>query len=97
MIYKLFTIHDAKVAAYLQPFFLRSKGEAIRTITDALADPNHNFTKHPEDYYLFFLGEYDDATGILLPLPTPEPVMSLLDLVNRPELKPELVKDIHNG
>ncbi|QXP08349.1 MAG: nonstructural protein [Arizlama microvirus] len=60
MIQKIFTVYDSKVEAYLQPFFLPSKGAALRAITDVANDPSHMFGKHPEDYVLFELGTFDD-------------------------------------
>lgn len=63
MMLKVFSIFDSKVAAYLQPFFMRTKGEAIRAFTASLADPSSNFCKYPGDYTLFELGSYDDSTA----------------------------------
>lgn len=60
MIYKIFTVFDSKVGAYLQPFFMRSRGEAIRAYTDLCNDGKSEFTKYPEDYTLFELGEFSD-------------------------------------
>lgn len=61
---KVFSIYDAKAQAYLQPFFMSNIGLALRAIGDCLSDPNHQFTKHPEDYTLFNLGTFDPVTGI---------------------------------
>lgn len=63
MIQKVFTVYDSKMEAYMQPFFQISKGQALRTFTDLVNDPNTQFHKHPEDFTLFQLAEYDDATG----------------------------------
>lgn len=63
MIKRVFTIYDEKSEAYLQPFFLDTTGQAIRAITDCVADTNHQFNKHPADYTLFELGTYDDSSG----------------------------------
>jgi hypothetical protein len=60
---KIFTVYDDKSEAYLQPFFLDTKGQAVRAISDCVADSNHQFCRHAEDYTLFELGEYDDASG----------------------------------
>lgn len=62
---QLSAIYDKKVQAYNKPFVTRTKGEATRIFTDEInrqADDNI-FNKHPEDYYLAFLGTYDDETG----------------------------------
>lgn len=57
---KVFTIYDSKLEAYLQPFYMQTRGQAIRALTDTLADPKHQFSKHPSDFTLFELGEYND-------------------------------------
>lgn len=61
MIMKVFTVFDSVAAVYMQPFFLQTKGQAIRAFSDSVADKNHQFSKHPDDYTLFELGEYDDS------------------------------------
>ncbi|QCQ84952.1 nonstructural protein [Blackfly microvirus SF02] len=60
----IFSVFDAAVNAYLQPFFVRSKGEAIRSFQDAVNDPKSQFNIHYTDYSLFLLGSYDDASGV---------------------------------
>lgn len=60
----VYTVHDKAVNAYLQPFFCRSKGEAIRSFTEACSDGKSNFGKYPLDYTLVELGDYDDVTGL---------------------------------
>lgn len=62
---KVFSIYDEKADAFLQPFFMSKVGEAIRAISDCLNDPAHQFSKHPSDYTLFVIGEFDDSTGSL--------------------------------
>ena len=67
MILQVFTVYDSKVEAYFSPFFCKTRGEAIRSFTDAISDPQHQFAKHLEDYTLFHIGSYDDAKGELKP------------------------------
>jgi len=69
MILKAFTIYDNKAEAYLNPFFMGTTGEALRAFTDAVNDrnnPNSNLTRHPADYQLFEIGEFENGTGNLL-------------------------------
>lgn len=61
---QVYTVMDKAVNAFLQPFFCRAKGEAIRSFTDAVNDPKNNFSRHSSDYTLVHLGEFDDASGI---------------------------------
>jgi hypothetical protein len=63
MVKKMFSVFDEKSDAFLQPFFLDTIGQAVRAITDCVIDSNHQFSRHPSDYTLFLLGEFDDATG----------------------------------
>lgn len=71
MILKIFTVYDSKVEAYKTPFFAQSKGAALRDWSDAVNDPQTMFHRHPEDYVLFELGEYDDQTGQFHQHPAP--------------------------
>ena len=74
MILKVFGIFDSKVEAYLPPFMMKSKGEAIRALSNHLADPQHNFCKYAEDFTLFELGSWDDSNAKYDLLPTPHSI-----------------------
>lgn len=63
MQYKIYEIYDSGIERYLQPFYARAKGEAIRSIQELVNDPSHQFCKHAEHYTLFEVGEFDDETG----------------------------------
>ena len=63
MLHKIFSVYDSKTEAYLPPFYTHSVGQAERSFKDACNDTNHEFHKHAEDFTLFQLGEFDDATG----------------------------------
>lgn len=65
MIYEIVAIRDGAVAAFARPAFTRSKGEAIRSFSDEVNrnDQDNTLHTHPEDYALYYLGHFDDATG----------------------------------
>lgn len=63
MVQKVFAVRDSKAQAFLQPFFSVSTGAAVRAFGDAVNEGNSPLAKHPEDYLLFELGEFDDNTG----------------------------------
>lgn len=65
MIHKMFVIYDSQAKAYMQPWFLTQNGMAQRAFSDCVNDADHNFARHPEDYTLFTIGEYDDQTATL--------------------------------
>nr|AVQ10272.1 DNA binding protein VP5 [Gokushovirinae environmental samples] len=60
------SIRDVKTDAFMQPFFTRTKPEAIRAFSDAINDPKSQFAQHPDDYSLYLLGEFDDSSGALV-------------------------------
>ena len=60
----VFCVHDSAVGAYLQPFFMRSVNEALRSFRATVNSPGHAFSKNPEDYTLFHIGSYDEDTGV---------------------------------
>lgn len=57
---KVFSVYDSKVGAYMNPIFLRSKGEALRAFETSINSSDHIFCKNPEDYTLFELGSWDE-------------------------------------
>jgi hypothetical protein len=61
MLLQMFTVYDSKAEAFLPPFFMNAKGSAIRSFADTCNDPQHAFYKHPDDYTLFHLGQFDDV------------------------------------
>jgi len=68
---KLFTVYDRAAQAYMTPFFLLTKGLAIRSFSETVNDPNHNFGKYSEDFTLFELGSYDDQKSKFEIYPAP--------------------------
>jgi len=66
---KIFSVYDSKIEAYMQPFFMQSKGAALRAFMDTLADKSSVLAKHPEDYTLFEIGEFDDTNCTIATLP----------------------------
>jgi hypothetical protein len=60
----IFAVRDVKADAYLPPFFMNTKGQAIRALQDSASqDPNSAFARHPQDFDLYLLGMYDDVSG----------------------------------
>ena len=63
MIYKVFSIYDVAVKSYMQPFFMKSIGEAERALKGLVNDEKHNFSKYAQDFTLFDLGSFDETNG----------------------------------
>lgn len=75
MILKIFSIRDSKGEVYNQPFFKKTHGEAERDFTTLVKDQKSTVALYPEDFDLYFIGEYDDNSGTLKPLDTPQHVL----------------------
>lgn len=60
-----FSIFDSKAEVYGPPFFAPAIGLAVRHFGDLCRDPNSALSKHPGDYRLFRIGEFDDSTGVV--------------------------------
>jgi len=57
----LFTIYDEKADVFMPPFFVPAVGLATRAFSDCINSDSHAFGKHPSDYTLFQIGEFDDS------------------------------------
>lgn len=84
MMLQIFSVRDNVSEAYLQPFFSMNAGSAIRSLSDAVNDENHEFSKHADDYTLWGLGAFDDSTGIIDPNTGPIRLLPLKELVKKP-------------
>lgn len=71
MILKLVSIYDAKAQVFSAPIAFPTNGVAERSFADEVNNPNSQYAKHPEDFTLFHIGDYDDATGKVDNLSTP--------------------------
>jgi len=76
MILKMFSVYDSKAEAYMQPFFLNSRGLAIRSFTDLANDPKTSVYQYAADFTLFELGEFDDNGAKIIQHPAPVALVS---------------------
>lgn len=66
MLYEVFSIHDEKATAFLPPFILPNNAMAQRIFSDCINSEDHQFAKHPADYTLFRLGQFNDMDGTFI-------------------------------
>jgi len=67
---KMFSIFDAKAAAYMTPFTLQSEAHAKRQLADLLVGNQPSpFSDYPEDFTLMEIGTWDQITGEVHPHP----------------------------
>jgi hypothetical protein len=74
MLLKIVSIYDNAAGAFARPFFVQSHGQAIRSFGDEIrrAAPENELNRHPIDFCLYDLGEYDDSTGKIKQPDTPQ-------------------------
>lgn len=72
MILKMFSIRDTKGEIFNPPYYAKTHGEAERQFKTLTNDPKSTINQYPEDFDLYYLGDYDDQTGKLKSLDTPQ-------------------------
>lgn len=65
MIRVIFSVRDSASELYGQPFFVPSRGVALRSFADEAnrAAADNALNQHPEDFILYELGTFDESTG----------------------------------
>lgn len=74
MQYVVCSVFDYAMGTYGRPLFVVAKGQAVRSFTDEVNREHeaNEMYRHPDDFWLFHVGSFDDQTGRLLPLSEPE-------------------------
>ena len=62
---RLYSIRDAKTKAFSTPFFQQNDETALRMFRDELHGANgpSMLSKHPEDFDLYCVGDWNDTSG----------------------------------
>lgn len=63
MIYQIYAVRDDKSDLFMEPFTMPAHGAAVRAMMDLVANPEHIFGRHAEDYTLWAIGEFNASTG----------------------------------
>lgn len=79
-ILKIVAIKDCAVQAFMRPSFIPATGGAVREFGDAVNDPKHEIYKHPGDYEMYYLGDFDEETGQFTCPKSPEILARAVDL-----------------
>lgn len=84
MTQKIFSIRDAKSEAYNLPFYQSTMGEAERMFRTTVNDEKTMLNKYPDDFDLYYLGEFDTNKGIFVSLDTPQHMMKSISVYKAP-------------
>lgn len=77
---KVCAVFDIAIEAYGQPIFVRALGEATRSFADELARSESAMSRHPTDYQLYHIGDYDESSGLLVACTPPRRLVSGADV-----------------
>lgn len=77
---QVYSIRDSKGAVFNMPFYKRTHGEAERDFTSLVNDDKSTVSNYPEDYDLYHLGTFDDQTGLVTSLDTPQHVIKAVQV-----------------
>lgn len=82
MIQSIVSVKDTAAQAFGRPIFVPAVAVAIRSFRDEVnrKDSSDDLSKHPEDFELYAVGEFDDATGIITIEETPRLLARAKDL-----------------
>jgi hypothetical protein len=73
-----YAVYDRKAEMYSQPFLEIKDGTAIRAVQDIVINSkDHAFAKHPRDFTLFRLGEFDETTGVITGQDKPKQIIEI--------------------
>ena len=73
-----YAVFDRKAEMYLQPFLEIKDGTAIRAVQDiVINNKDHAFAKHPSDFSLHRLGEFDEITGVITGQAKPNKIIEI--------------------
>lgn len=63
---KIYSVRDRATVQYGNPMFLINRGHAIRSFADEVnkGEGDSMIRRHPEDFDLYELGEFDTGTGL---------------------------------
>ncbi len=64
---ELYAVYDSKLGGYLAPFSTSNHMTAVRQFETAVANEEHDFHIHAEDYSLWHLAKYDTESGEIKP------------------------------
>lgn len=82
---KVFSVFDSKLQVWMNPMVMQHTGQAERMWMEIVNDGQSLPSKHPSDFALYQVGEFDDNSGMLTALAAPTQVMTGTSAKKLPE------------
>lgn len=73
-----YAVYDSKAELFSSPFLEVKDGTALRAVQDlVINNKDHAFAKHPSDFSLHKLGDFDEKSGIITGKDKPEKLIEI--------------------
>lgn len=69
---QIYALKDKKAETFLNPFVAKNSAVATRILKELTQNPETALFKNPEDYSLWWIGSYNEDTGVIIPIKTLE-------------------------
>lgn len=79
-------VRDRQLNAFMRPFTAQTRGQAIRAFRDEVNRHESELNAHPEDYELYELGTFDEATGKITGHDSQPQLALATNLIEQPRL-----------
>lgn len=83
MVHKMFSLYDSKAESFGPPVFIQSVGQAERMFADLVNDGKSMPFKHPSDFVLYMIGEFQDMDGSIKSITPHVSLGSALEFVKK--------------
>ena len=82
MFLSIMAVKDTAAQAFGRPFFVPTAAVGVRSFRDEVnrKDSQDDMAKHPDDFELYELGEFNDSTGVISVSEQPRLVARAKDL-----------------
>lgn len=81
MIIRLYSMYDSKALTWSPPFLAESDAVACRMVSDIVTDTDTIVGRHPMDFRLYCVGQWDNAKASLRGIEPAEHVVDAIALV----------------
>ena len=82
---KMYCVYDIKAKVYNRPFYAINEQVMRRMMVTASRDKQTEVAAHPEDFYLYYVGEFDDSTGEIVVPVSPQVEFKVIDIMEANE------------
>lgn len=77
----IFTVYDKKACVHKSQFFAATKEDAVRSFYRLANDSRSDVNCFPDDFALYYVGEFHDNDGSIVPVFPVEHVIDAMSLI----------------